>query len=62
MVTDASGAKIAEYTYEPFGKVTAGGDGEQRFTGKEQDATGLYYFGARFYDPEAGRFIIDGPG
>ena len=42
-MTDASGNKVAQYTYEPFGEVTAGGDGQQRFTGKEQDTTGLYY-------------------
>jgi RHS repeat-associated protein len=57
VVTDTSGAKIAEYIYEPFGKVIAGTDGEQSFTGKKEDSTGLIYFGARFYDPEIGRFI-----
>jgi RHS repeat-associated protein len=57
VVTDTSGAKIAEYIYEPFGKVIAGTDGEQSFTGKKEDSTGLIYFGARFYDPEVGRFI-----
>ena len=30
---------------------------EFKYTGKHQDATGLYYFGARYYDPETGRFI-----
>jgi hypothetical protein len=33
VATDASGNIAASYTYEPFGKVTSGGDGEQRFTG-----------------------------
>ncbi|MEK6953922.1 MAG: RHS repeat-associated core domain-containing protein [Candidatus Micrarchaeota archaeon] len=27
-----------------------------KFTGKIRDGTGLYYFGARFYDPQIGRF------
>lgn len=27
------------------------------FTGKELDDTGLYYYGARYYDSEVGRFI-----
>jgi RHS repeat-associated protein len=31
------------------------------FTGKELDATGLYYFGARYYDPEVGLFISEDP-
>jgi RHS repeat-associated protein len=61
VVTDTSGAKIAEYIYEPFGKVIAGTDGEQSFTGKKEDSTGLIYFGARFYDPEIGRFITQDP-
>ncbi|MFH1317765.1 MAG: RHS repeat-associated core domain-containing protein [Candidatus Omnitrophota bacterium] len=26
------------------------------FTGKELDNTGLYYYGACYYDPEIGRF------
>ena len=33
-----------------------------RFTGKEQDAeTGLYYYGARYYDPRLGRFLSVDP-
>jgi RHS repeat-associated protein len=50
-----------DYTYELFGKVIVGADGEQSFTGKKQDSTGLLYFGARFYDPEIGRFITQDP-
>ncbi|MBI3291696.1 MAG: RHS repeat-associated core domain-containing protein, partial [Elusimicrobia bacterium] len=33
-------------------------DAPQKFTGKRlDDSTGLYYFGARYYDPQLGRFI-----
>lgn len=35
--------------------------GNYKFTGKEKDATGLYYFGARYYDPAIGRFITRDP-
>ena len=31
------------------------------FTGKEKDSSGLYYYGARYYDPELGRFISADP-
>jgi RHS repeat-associated protein len=32
------------------------------YTGKKRDSsTGLYYFGARYYDPEIGRFITEDP-
>ena len=35
---------------------------EHRFTGKEMDrGTGLVYFGARYYDPEVGRFTTPDP-
>ena len=35
---------------------------KHRFTGKETDSTtGLIYFGARFYDPEVGRFTTVDP-
>ena len=31
-----------------------------KFTGKDLDEdTGLYYYNARFYDPELGRFITE---
>jgi len=36
--------------------------GVHRFTGKPEDgATEFYYFGARYYDPEVGRFISRDP-
>jgi len=32
-------------------------DSDYKFTGKELDDTGLYYYGARYYLPEIGRFV-----
>jgi RHS repeat-associated protein len=33
------------------------GSEHYQYTGKEKDATGLYYYGARYYDPQIGKFI-----
>ena len=30
---------------------------DKKFTGQRLDSTGLYYYGARYYDPAIGRFI-----
>lgn len=30
---------------------------DKKFTGQRLDSTGLYYYGARYYDPTIGRFI-----
>jgi len=71
-ITDESGASLARYRYGAFGELIAG-DGvianNILFSGKRYDsASGLYYFGARYYDASSGRFIsrdpmgyIDGP-
>jgi RHS repeat-associated protein len=64
LVTDSTGAVVASYKFNPYGEVDThtGTDIKYGFTGKENDAdTGLTYFGARFYDPEIGRFITQDP-
>lgn len=43
---------------EEYGTVT---DNTHKFTGKEEDGTGLYYFGARYYDKSLGRWITPEP-
>jgi RHS repeat-associated protein len=68
--TNASGQVLHTRQYDPFGVPLAGGDqAGYAFTGREWDAEiGLYYYRARYYDPELGRFIsadpsgmVDGP-
>ncbi len=63
-VTDAAGAAVETYTYSAYGESGAEGDAgfPFRFTGQKLDAeTGLYYYKARFYDPETGRFLQTDP-
>ncbi len=56
---------FARYDYMPFGseRVTEGDEKEaHRYTGQELDEeTGLYYYGARYYDSDIGRFISVDP-
>jgi len=62
LVTDESGNIVSAIAYHPFGKSdTEEGTEDCLFTGKEQDATGLYYYGARYYDSEVGGFLTRDP-
>jgi RHS repeat-associated protein len=59
-----SGTLQTEYSYEPFGAVAASGSSssnEFRYTGREDDGTGLYYYRARYYHPALQRFISEDP-
>jgi RHS repeat-associated protein len=67
-ITDASGAVVHSYQYDPWGNIESDTgslnvDGvKYAFTGREWDhETGLYYYRARYYDPELGRFISEDP-
>jgi RHS repeat-associated protein len=64
---DATGSIAAHYEYDPFGRtIVANGsqaaDFSYRFSTKPVDpATGLYYYGYRWFDPETGRWINRDP-
>ena len=62
-VSDTTGTMVQENIYDAFGNLQAGNNVSQyAFTGREYDAeTGLYYYRARYYDPELGRFISKDP-
>lgn len=64
MVADNAGVVQTEYTYESFGRATASGAlniSSYQYTGRENDGTGLYYYRARYYDPQIQRFISEDP-
>jgi hypothetical protein len=49
-LTTPGGTAATTYTYEPFGRTDVGGTPNTnpfRFTGREDDSTGLYYYRAR---------------
>jgi RHS repeat-associated protein len=62
-LVDSTGSTAADYTYEPYGKTTSVStvDNPVQYTGREADATGLYYYRARYYSPALGRFISSDP-
>ena len=63
-ITDGSGSSVTDYTYDPFGAVTATNalPNPFQFTGRENDGlAGLYYYRARYYHPGLARFVSEDP-
>lgn len=58
---DQAGNRLEEVTYLPYGKIrqnTGSVDVHHKYTGQEFDGEiGLYYYGARYYDPTMMHFI-----
>jgi RHS repeat-associated protein len=60
LTTDASGNVVARQKYLPYGQVhstTGTLPTDKGFTSQRLDATGLMYYGARYYSTTLGRFI-----
>ncbi len=64
-LTNSSGNTVEVYEYDVYGKVGASDASHPNrfmFTGREFDKeTGLYYYRARYYKPEIGRFLQADP-
>ncbi|MEU4620132.1 RHS repeat-associated core domain-containing protein [Actinoplanes sp. NPDC023801] len=62
-LVDTTGAGAA-YSYEPFGATTVTGTDNgnpYRYTGREDDGTGLYFYRERYYSPVLQRFLSEDP-
>lgn len=67
-LVDPAGNQRASYTYDPYGANSSatGINGvlppnPWRWEGGHVDSTGLYHFGARYYEPSLGRFLSVDP-
>ena len=63
-LTDASGAVVGRYSYEPYGTPTFTGTVPSNFqfaSGYRDPETGLLKFGARYHDPALGRWTQRDP-
>ena len=66
-VTNWHGTVRRAYVYDSFGNIetqtgTLNPTNPFKYTGREiEEETGLYYYRARYYDPEIGRFLNEDP-
>ncbi len=64
-LSNGAGALAQTYGYDSFGKQTSSSGSLTnpfRYTARESDTeTGLYYYRARYYDQNAGRFLSEDP-
>ncbi|MGQ3055188.1 MAG: RHS repeat-associated core domain-containing protein [Roseateles sp.] len=61
---DGAGNVQKSFQYTPYGSsiaTTGTSTDSQRYTGREDDGTGLYYYRARYYRPDCMRFISEDP-
>ena len=63
-LTGSNGQRVESYAYSPYGKVSEPSSvgNPYLYTGREyDDETGLYYYRARYYHPQLGRFLQADP-
>jgi RHS repeat-associated protein len=64
LVSVNNGPIATNYNYQPFGAMTVVGStnsNSYEFTGRENDATGLYFYRARYYSPTFQKFAAQDP-
>lgn len=64
LLTNAAGSAVQRYEYDPYGTTTQSSTAytnPYQYTGREKDLNGLYYYRARYYRPQWGRFISEDP-
>ncbi len=66
VITNQQGERVYTVDYKPFGQsfnedFNEEGENRLKYNTKEQDDTGLHYYGARYYDSDLGRFISVDP-
>jgi RHS repeat-associated protein len=64
-ISTNTGASANTYVFDTFGNLQAASgsvSNHSQYTGRDFDQeTGLYYYRARYYDPQEGRFLSDDP-
>jgi RHS repeat-associated protein len=59
--TDQTGAIKSQFLYEPFGQTTTASSYPFQFNGRMLVSPTTYYYRARFYNSQTGRFISEDP-
>lgn len=64
IMTDSLGKVVSSFEYDPYGNspmTDQGVENPYRYTGRELDKSGLYYYRARYYSADVNRFISEDP-